>query len=171
MREYLFVDLDLPSGIRRYWSGDIAETFVSALPAAGEYEYTPIDYIEVRPFQAALDRRTPSLQLELALSVDDPVFVLLRTTQAPYGSLVRTADTVAAPPALVATAAFLGNVKKSTLVDGRFVLTVEHFMSRLDTDPPDPPAMSDVAQRRLYPDDVGFAVMGATHQFLAGWPN
>ena len=41
MREYLFVDLDLPSGIRRYWSGDIAETFVSALPAAGEYEYTP----------------------------------------------------------------------------------------------------------------------------------
>ena len=42
-------------------------------------------------------------------------------------------------------------------------------MSRLDTDPPDPPAMSDVAQRRLYPDDVGFAVMGATHQFLAGW--
>ena len=119
MREYLFVDLDLPSGIRRYWSGDIAETFVSALPAAGEYEYTPIDYIEVRPFQAALDRRTPSLQLELALSVDDPVFFLLRTTQAPYGSLVRTADTVAAPPALVATAAFLGDVKKSALVDGR----------------------------------------------------
>ena len=171
MREYLFADLDLPSGIRRYWSGDIAETFTSSLPAAGEYEYTPIDYIEVRPFQAALDRRTPSLQLELALSVDDPVFALLRATQAPFGCLVRTADTVAAPPALTATAAFLGDVKKSTLVDGRFVLTVDHFMSRLDTDPPDPPAMSDVAQRRLYPDDVGFAAMGATHQFLAGWPN